>query len=205
MIYVAHRINEITLLKSLPSELGVEIDLRSNGNEIILRHEPFIPGVLFNEWLKSDRHSLLILNIKEEGLEDKILECLCNFNINNYFFLDQSFPFLVKSIKKGRSQSALRVSEFESIETAKNLKGKVDWIWLDFFTHFPLEADSMKLLKDMAYKVCIVSPELHGFIPEVEIPKLANFFLKNNIKIDAICTKNTELWKINLKKNDQSY
>lgn len=202
MIYVAHRINEITQLKIVPYEMGVEIDLRSSGNEIILHHEPFISGVLFKEWLKFYQHSLLILNIKEEGLEDKILECLYNFNVNNYFFLDQSFPFLVKSIKKGRNQSAVRISEFESIETAKNLKGKVDWVWIDFFTHFPLEPVSIKLLKDMAFKLCIVSPELQGFIPEVQIPKLAEFLLKNSIKIDAICTKNPELWKMNLKNND---
>lgn len=200
MIYVAHRINEITPLKGIPSEMGVEIDLRSNGNEIILHHEPFSSGVLLKEWLKFYQHSLLILNVKEEGLEDKILECLYNFNVKNYFFLDQSFPFLIKSINKGRSQSALRISEFESIETAKNLKGKIDWVWLDFFTRFPLEAAGMKLLKDMGFKLCIVSPELQNLTPEIEVPKLAEFLLRNTIKIDAICTKNPELWEMNLNK-----
>ena len=37
-------------------------------------------------------------------------------NINNYFFLDQSFPFLMKTINSGVKKVALRLSEYESID-----------------------------------------------------------------------------------------
>ena len=95
MIYIAHRINEISQLKGIPPEMGVEIDIRSNGKKLILQHDPFIEGVNFRDWLGHFQHQLIILNIKEEGLEEKILDCLAEFNIQNFFFLDQSFPFLV--------------------------------------------------------------------------------------------------------------
>ena len=41
----------------------------------------------------------MIINIKEEGLETTILRELNESNIKNFFFLDQSFPYLIKKSK----------------------------------------------------------------------------------------------------------
>jgi len=51
--------------------------------------------------------------------------------ISNYFFLDQSFPFLIKWAKLGEKRLAVRVSEYESIDTALTLQEKAEWIWVD--------------------------------------------------------------------------
>ena len=64
----------------------------------------------------------LILNVKEEGLETSIIKYLNKYRIENYFFLDQSIPFLIKHSKLCNKQSAARVSEYESIESALRLK-----------------------------------------------------------------------------------
>ena len=195
MLYISHRINDINQLKQTPSSMGVEIDIRSNGQDLILQHDPFTPGTQFHDWLKCYQHQLIILNIKEEGLEERILSCLNEFNITNYFFLDQSFPFLVKSARQGQKQSAVRVSEYESIKTVKNLAGQVDWVWIDYFTKFPLDPSEVNELKQLGFQLCMVSPELQGYDPEIEISKLAHFFNSSEIKLDAICTKRPDLWK----------
>jgi hypothetical protein len=195
MLYIAHRINDIDQLKQIPSEMGVEIDIRSNGQDLILQHDPFTPGTQFHEWLKCYHHQLIILNIKEEGLEERILSYLDEFNITNYFFLDQSFPFLVKSARQGQKQIAVRVSEYESIKTVKNLAGQAGWVWIDYFTKFPLDPSEVNELRQLGFQLCVVSPDLQGYEPEIEISKLANLFNSLEIKLDAICTKRPDLWK----------
>ena len=115
--------------------------------------------------------------------------------ITDYFFLDQSFPFLVKWSKAGEHRCAVRVSEFESIETALTLTGKVDWVWVDCFTRFPLSEHDAKRLKDAGFKLCLVSPELQGRDANVEIPNLASLLKERNIVADAVCTKRPDLWE----------
>ena len=73
MILISHRRNLIKELKSTPREYGVEIDIRTRGNDLILHHDPYEHGVLLKEWLKFYNHSFLILNVKEDGLEEELL------------------------------------------------------------------------------------------------------------------------------------
>ena len=39
--FIAHRINKIDELKTIPSQYGVEIDLRPQNDKIILEHDAF--------------------------------------------------------------------------------------------------------------------------------------------------------------------
>ena len=113
---IVHRCNSIDQLKTVNNNYGVEIDLRTYKSEIILNHDPYLnEGVLFRDWIKHYNHSHIILNIKEEGLENEIINIMNDYNIDDYFFLDQSFPFLIKFARQGHKLSAIRFSEFESI------------------------------------------------------------------------------------------
>ena len=94
---ILHRINTKELLKNTPIEFGIEVDIRSNNNKLIMHHDPFKDGELFEQWLNYYNHGTIILNVKEEGLEDPILKLMKKYSINNFFFLDQSFPFLRKT------------------------------------------------------------------------------------------------------------
>ena len=116
MEIIAHRINTSKELIYIPLDLGVEIDIRTNNDQLILSHDPFKKGELMEEWLDHYQHKTLILNLKEEGLENKVLELMYKFDIKNFFFLDQSFPFLVKTFKK-----VLRIAllEFQSMSLLK--------------------------------------------------------------------------------------
>ena len=194
-IIVRHRINTISNLLETPTRFGVEIDLRSNHQDIILCHDPFSKNsVNFRDWLQHFDHRLLILNVKEEGLEKHITQILKKLSINNYFFLDQSFPFLIKTSSNGETRSAVRFSEYESIDTVISLKNKINWVWVDYFTKFPLSVEQYQSLQSMNYKVCLVSPELQGYSPEIMKSLISNLN-SWKISVDAVCTKHPELWE----------
>jgi hypothetical protein len=198
MKFISHRRNTIEELKATPNEYGVEVDIRSDYGQLIIHHDPFAPGENFEAWLKHYQHDTLILNVKEEGLEARLIELMKQYNITDYFFLDQSFPFLIKWSKLGERHCAVRVSEFESIETAFTLAGKIDWVWVDCFTQFPLTGKEAKCLQDAGFKLCLVSPELQGRPAETAIPQLAALLRERAITAEAICTKKPELWKASL-------
>jgi hypothetical protein len=195
MNFIYHRRNTIAELQATPKEYGVEVDIRSDNTQLIIHHDPLTPGEKFEAWLKYYQHGTLILNVKEEGLEPRLIELMRQYQISDYFFLDQSFPFLVKWANLGERHCAVRVSEFESIETALTLANKINWVWVDCFTRFPLMGGEAKRLQDAGFKLCLVSPELQGRSAETEIPQLASLLRDRSIQPEAICTKNPELWK----------
>lgn len=194
MHIIAHRRNKVSELQATPIEYGVELDLRSQGQEVIIHHDPFAEGERFADWLAHYRHGTLILNVKEEGLEERLIGMMKERGIANYFFLDQSFPFLIKWSRKGERRCAVRVSEFESIETALTLAGQVDWVWVDCFTRFPLNGEQARRLQDAGFKLCLVSPELQGRDAEQEIPALQKLLSEQGIEAQAVCTKRPDLW-----------
>lgn len=195
MEYIAHRINTVEELKKLPEEFGVELDLRDYKDKIILHHDPFIKGDDFEEYLKHYRHGTMILNIKSERIEHRVLELINKYNIKKYFFLDSSFPMIYLLSKNGEKNIALRYSQFEGIDTIQNMKGKIDWIWIDCFTKLPINNEVYKKLKSMGYKLCLVSPELQG--RQDDILEFKEYIKKENIIFDAICTKhyNIDKWR----------
>lgn len=195
MKIIAHRRNTINELNASPTKYGVEVDIRSCGNKLIIHHDPFVDGESFDDWVAAYRHGTLILNVKEEGLEARLIALMKSHGIDDYFFLDQSFPFLVKWANMGERRCAIRVSEFESIATALTLAGKVDWVWVDCFTRFPLSEDDARRLKEAGFRLCLVSPELQGRDAATEIPQLAKLLVERNIQADAVCTKRPDLWE----------
>ena len=195
MKLICHRRNTLEELRQTPSKYGVEVDIRSYGNDLITAHDPYDPGNSFEEWVSEYANSTLILNTKEEGLEQSVIQIMKKYGVEDYFFLDQSFPFLIRLANSGESRSAVRVSEFESIETALTLAGKVDWIWVDCFTRFPLNKIAANRLKKSGFKLCLVSPELHGRNAETEIPELITLLMELEITPEAVCTKRPDLWE----------
>ena len=175
MIIIKHRVNKIKELKKTSKNYGVEIDLRSNSKNIILNHDPYLNGEKFSEWIKVFKHKLIVLNVKEEGLENKIISILKKNKISNFFFHDQTFSSLLKN--KNKTKVSLRYSEFESLKNFTFLFKEIKWIWIDHFNKFPLKKDFYKVLRKNNVKICIVSPEL------VNLKfKKKNFLFKKVIK-----------------------
>jgi hypothetical protein len=195
MIIIRHRRNTDEDLAEISTNHGAEIDIRSHGEHLVLHHEPYEAGNRFDTWLKNYDHGILILNVKEEGLEDRVLELMAKNGIENFFFLDQSFPFLVKTSRTGESRCAVRVSEFENINTAMSLAGKIDWVWIDCFTRFPLDRDSATRLKEAGFKLCVVSPELQGRMQQSDTDEIIAAMNDAGVVPDAVCTKFPERWE----------
>jgi hypothetical protein len=194
MLIVKHRINTIKELQDTSDVLGVEIDLRTFNKDLILEHDPFKQGPKFIDWISYFRHKFLIINVKEDGLEESILDILKINNINNFFFLDQSIPSLIKYANNGLRSISVRVSEFESVSDAVMLKDLIDWVWVDQFNILNLSLKEIKSLKDNGFKLCLVSPELQGRNNDLDVKSLYNHFYSNGIIIDAVCTKKVSLW-----------
>jgi len=94
---------------------------------------------------------------------------------------------IYKLSSQGESRIAIRFSEKESIETVMKWKNLVEWVWVDCFTMCPLTKDIENKLRDAGFKICLVSPELHGRFFEIDKMK--------GLKIDAVCTKKYNMWK----------
>ena len=86
MIKIAHRINTISQLKSIPEEYGVEVDIRYNNKDLILHHDLFMVGENFDEFLKNFNHKFIILNTKTESIEEAIIGLLKNITFKTIFF-----------------------------------------------------------------------------------------------------------------------
>ena len=194
MEIIAHRINTIDQLKILNYNLGVEVDIRSNEKNLIISHDPFSDYIIFKDWLSFYNHGTLILNVKENGLEEELLKTMRDFKKDNFFILDQSFPYLIDTIKNGEKRCAVRLSEYESIDTVLSLKGKLNWVWIDFFTKLPLDLEVYKILKKHNFKLCIVSPELQGHTNS-KCLDLKNYINSNEMYFDAVCTKKIKFWE----------
>ena len=176
---IRHRINTIEQLKLIPSYQGIEFDIREGVNGIMVTHDPWTPGVPFEEFLAHVHHAICIVNVKCEGIEFEAVRLLEAMGIHSFFLLDCSFPMIVKLNRLGERRIAVRVSEFESIETARSLAGKIDWVWLDSFSSLP-SPHICDDLRSMGYKVCLVSPELQGRTEDAS-------HLRDHV--DAVCTK----------------
>lgn len=190
MIPIIHRVNDIRGLIRTPPQYGVEVDLRQNGREVILQHEAFAKGESFKAYLKHFRHRFIILNIKSDGIETQVLHLLRQRKIRAYFLLDLAFPRLVLLARQGERRLAVRLSEFESVETCLSLRGKARWIWVDCFKRFPL-TQKMHDRLFRHFKICLVSPELQGH-PLRQIAPLRRKI--KGMQIAAVCTDHPELW-----------
>jgi len=182
-------------MSSINKTYGFEIDIRQRGGDIIIQHEPNEDGEKLEDWLKFFNHSFIIFNIKEDGIENKVLKIIKRYEITNYFFLDLSFPSLVKLASSGEKNIASRISKYENINTTLSLKSMVSWVWVDLFEDkIPLSQSEYKILKDHNFKICLVSPELLSRGKD-SILKVQDQIKKNAFVFDAVCTKEVELWE----------
>ncbi len=186
MILVSHRVNKISEIIKTNLNYGVEIDIRDEGKKLIVVHDPFKKGVDLNKYLKLYKHKLLIANVKSERIEDEVINVFNRFNIKNYFFLDSSFPKIIDLINRKFKKIAIRVSCYEGFDVAKKLKNKVNWIWFDTFKGMPKKSELI-FLKKLKYKICLVSPELHGKTV-CNKKKIIKDIIKLKL-VDAVCTK----------------
>ena len=84
MLIIKHRVNTSKELKKLSHNFGVEIDLRSNNQNIYLHHDPFKNGELFSDGGR-------VLNITSMGdsffkIRLKIIKIIRKLNWKSGFY-----------------------------------------------------------------------------------------------------------------------
>ena len=189
----SHRVNTKIALQGTDLSLGVEIDLRSRLGSLILSHDPFVNGELFSDWLTCWRGQPLILNVKEDALEEAIIGALSEYDISDYFFLDQSFPSIRRVIGMGITKVATRVSDFEDLSTA--LKSGSDWVWLDSFSgNWDYLPEAARMIVENGQRTCLVSPELQRVDSGSELTQLKELIFNHELQLTAVCTKKPESW-----------
>lgn len=188
MEWICHRINTRKELKTIPVAYGVELDIRDGlDGRIYLQHDPFETGEDFEEYLKEYRHGTMIVNVKSERVEWNAIELLKQYGVERYFFLDSSFPMIKLLADRGERRVALRYSEWEGMDTIRNMAGKVEWIWVDCFTRMPLTKEDYLEMKRLGYRICLVSPELQGEGEKIE--EYRKQIVQMGITLDAVCSK----------------
>ncbi len=161
MELIIHRVNTIEELKAIDSKYGTEIDIRSFGSELVLNHEPYKRGEQLVNYLDEYQNGILVLNIKEAGIEDDVLKLVRERDhIKKYFLLDVEFPYLYRASRLGEKNIAVRFSEDECIETVEKYVDKVDWVWIDTNTRLPISETNCNILNK--FNKCLVCPERWG-------------------------------------------
>lgn len=196
MEIVIHRVNTIKELKKIPHKFGCEIDIRANGSDLVLNHDPFVAGENFIDYIDEYKHGLLILNIKEAGIEQSVLSEIRKRNIENFFLLDVEFPYLYRASRQGEQAIAVRYSEDEPIELVNKYNNMVDWVWIDTNTKLPLDIKIISHLKH--FKTCLVCPGRWGR-PNDIIP-YRNLMKELDFEPTAIMTssKDVQQWESKL-------
>ena len=186
MEIIVHRINNSKKLRKIPKNYGVEIDVRDYKEKLILNHDPFKNGENLENFLKAYKHGTLIINVKSEFIENRVIQLLKKYNIKKYFFLDSSYPVIFNFIKKGFKNFAIRISDYESMDNAFKIYPKFKWIWLEIFNELNLSKKEILFLRKKDIKVCFVSPELHN---KKNYNKVKSWIKRKKINISAVCVK----------------
>ena len=168
MITIVHRVNTINQLNKVNKNEGVEVDVRCFKDNLILHHDPFKSGERFEDYLEVYDNELLILNIKESGIENEIIEhTKKKLGDKKFFLLDTEIPYIVLQSGKYKEYISARYSEYETFDSLVSFKNLADWVWIDTFSNLPkIDDEIIAYLKTK--KTCLVSPERWGRKDELE-------------------------------------
>jgi len=142
---------------------GIETDIRDCDGELVISHDaPLKLGsITLIDFLKvyssSNVKPMLALNIKSDGLHEKLKSVLDRYGVTNYFVFDMSVPDTLAYMRLDMPFAA-RLSEFED---AGRLLAKAKYVWLDAFESEWYTVELIEKLIAQGKCVAIVSPELH--------------------------------------------
>ena len=79
----------------------------------------------------------------------------------------------MKTANSGERRCAVRLSEYESINTCLTLAGLVDWIWIDYFSTLPINNNDYKLILEHLSKINFI--DLKKYFSKKNIYKIISF------------------------------
>ncbi len=174
--------------RSLASGFGIETDLRDYNQQLVISHDiagaSCIAAEKFFEICQNINSSLtLALNIKSDGLQQKLNELLNKYQISNYFVFDMNTPDALIYLKSGFN-TFTRQSDYEN---QPHFYQQAHGVWMDSFEKDWINRDDIQFHLKQDKMVCLVSPELHQRDHMLFWQKLAAMPAINNPHI-FLCT-----------------
>jgi glycerophosphoryl diester phosphodiesterase len=152
------------LCLALDMGYGVETDIRDLNGTLVISHDmPTIESfILLDDFLSyysnNSFSSSLALNIKSDGLQEKLKKALAEYAVEKYFVFDMSIPDAY-SFLDGGMITFLRRSE---VENYPDLLSFAQGVWLDELRRPWISRGLLIEMAELEKKVCIVSAELHN-------------------------------------------
>jgi len=155
-----------SLKKALVAGFSIETDIRDHNSKLIISHDP--PNNLdisidFESLLEfyntmNCKKQILGLNIKSDGIGQKIKQSLSDYDIKNYCTFDMSIPETLKYI----NQKLIFLSRMSEYERNTEFSELCNGYWLDAFNSEWYSESVLNDLLAMKKNIFFVSSELHG-------------------------------------------
>lgn len=147
-------------VRSFAAGVGTETDVRDCAGRLVISHDPPSGDELeLDELLKlaMPHQPLLALNIKADGLAERVRACMDLHGYRRWFVFDMSIPDTRQQLAVG-NPVFVRMSEHEQ---APPFLDRAAGIWLDAFESDAWRVGALAKLREQGVAVCLVSPELH--------------------------------------------
>lgn len=144
---------------------GIETDVRDYGGELVISHDiADVSCERFEDILKKyesfGEKGYLGINIKSDGLREKLNALLRKYHVEKYFVFDMSIPEMIQY----RAKSLIFFTRHSDIEKECVLYDDARGIWMDsFFTENWMTSGMIERHLTARKLVGIISPEIHGF------------------------------------------
>lgn len=176
-------------IKALQLGFGIETDVRDYRGELVISHDiPSDESIKFSEFLAivktHHKQSLLAINVKSDGLQDKFEgSAIEEFN---HFYFDMSVPDALIYSKLGMEF----YTRYSDIEPSPSLFLESKGIWLDNFSSNTFDMEAAQGFLTAGKRVALVSPELHGYCYKEYWSDVKEYIAKNREYLDFIdlCT-----------------
>lgn len=158
--------NQLSALERAFEEgYGIETDIRDYRGKLVISHDiaddkaPLLEDML-KIYSKLKCSAWLALNIKADGLQNKIMEAVEKYKVINYFLFDMSIPEMVQY----KNYNLNYFTRNSDIEASCVLYEYADGVWIDsFFSKNWLSEDIVRCHIEAGKKIGIISPEIHNF------------------------------------------
>lgn len=145
---------------------GIETDIRDHDGVLVISHDPptgtalLTADELFRRYKDLGAGTTLALNIKADGLQDRLAELLIRHAIapDSYFVFDMAVPDALGYLRRG-VPCFTRESEYE---TAPAFLERAQGVWMDCFHDDWIDQGAMERHLRSGRRLALVSPELHG-------------------------------------------
>lgn len=156
--------NSLKALKeALNRGYGFESDIRDFNQELVISHNIADGNSqkaedVFSSLTEHNDKFCFAINIKSDGLIQKLKELLIKYRISNYFTFDMSVPQMIEYSEAGLTFFT-RLSEYEKEPV---LYERALGVWVDAFEDDSWLTEELVLGHIHTGKtICIVSPDLH--------------------------------------------